>query len=130
MRKIEPEFDDWLRPDYKRSDFGRMVRGAVTQVEFAELTRVLLACVGEDEGLRFQHHSQGNCKANHNSGDWTYEIDNSNQITLRYWLDSVKSISQELSNPPCVTTQAETDELQRVLTSGVRDLQSKILQGE
>jgi hypothetical protein len=31
----ESEIDE-LRPEYKRSDFGEFIRGAVTQVEFAE----------------------------------------------------------------------------------------------
>lgn len=27
MKKAKSELDDWLRPEYKRSDFGEMVRG-------------------------------------------------------------------------------------------------------
>ena len=39
MRKISEEVDDWLRPEYTRSESGELVRGkyAATQVEFAEL---------------------------------------------------------------------------------------------
>ncbi|MEP6742862.1 MAG: hypothetical protein ABJB61_10225 [bacterium] len=128
MKKIEPHLNDSLRPEYKRSDFGEFVRGkyAVTQVEFAELTALLLSCVGEDEGMKFKHHSQGNLLANHDLGDWTYEIDNANQITLRYWLDSLKSVYQELSNPPCITSAADSERLQNALANGVRDLTSKV----
>ena len=59
MKNIKSELNDWMRPEYKRSDFGELVRGkyAATQVDFAELTALLLACIGEDEGIKFIHHS-------------------------------------------------------------------------
>jgi hypothetical protein len=40
MTKSQSELDDWLRPEYKRSDFGEMIRGkyANTQVDFHQLT--------------------------------------------------------------------------------------------
>jgi hypothetical protein len=62
------------------------VRGkyATTQVDFAELTALLLSVIGEDEGIKFTHHSIGNYMADHGPDEWTYEIDNANQITLRY----------------------------------------------
>ncbi len=88
MKNIKADPEDSLRPEYKRSDFGELIRGkyATTQVDFHQLIEALLACIGEDEGVKFIHHSIGNCIANHKPGDWTYEIDNGNQITLRYWL--------------------------------------------
>ena len=77
MEKISPEMDDWLRPEYKRSELGELVRGkyAITQVEFAELVRLLMACIGEDENINFVHHSPGNYRAGHKVADWTYEMD-------------------------------------------------------
>lgn len=132
MKNIKPELDDSMRAEYKRSDFGEIVRGkyAATQVDFAELTALLLAVIGEDDGIKFTHHSIGNYLANHRAGEWTYEIDNANQITLRYWLDSLRNISEEISNPPCVTTPKERSELQSVLLSGVRTLKAKVSDNE
>jgi hypothetical protein len=128
MKKAKSELNDWGRPEYKRSDFGELVRGkyAATQVDFAELTALLLACIGEDEGIRFAHHSIGNNLADHRSGEWKYEIDNANQIILRYWLDSLRNVSEETSNPPCVMTPKERSELQSALLEGVKKLRAKI----
>lgn len=127
VKNIKSELDDWGRPEYKRSDFGEIVRGkyATTQVDFAELTALLLACIGEDEGIRFTHHSIGNYLADHKSGEWTYEIDNANQITLRYWLSSFGSVSEEISNPTCTMTPKERTELQDALLKGVASLRAK-----
>jgi hypothetical protein len=128
MKNIKPELEDWMRPEYKRSDFGELVRGkyAVTQVEFADLTALLLTCIGEDEGIRFIHHSIGNYRADHKFAEWTYEIDNANQITLRYWLDSLRSVCEELSNPPCIMTSDDNEKLRSALVEGVRSLQAKV----
>ena len=128
MRNIKPELEDWMRPEYKRSDLGELVRGkyAVTQVDFAELTALLLSCIGEDEGIKFIHHAIGNYLADHKLGEWTYEIDNANQITLRYWLDSLESVREELSNPPCLMTAGDNEKLQSALVEGVRGLQAKV----
>ena len=54
MKNVRQDFDDSLRPEYRRSDFGEMVQGkyATTQLEFAEFVRLLFACIGEDEGFR------------------------------------------------------------------------------
>ena len=84
MKNIKHDRGDSLRREYRRSDFGEMIQGkyATTQIEFAELVRLLLACIGEDEGLKFSAESQ---LGGHKAGDWTYEIDSANQITLRYW---------------------------------------------
>lgn len=127
MKNIEIESQiDELRPEYKRSDFGEFVRGAVTQVEFAERVFLLLSCIGEDEDIKFTHHSIGNYLANQQSGDWTYEIDNGNQVTLRYWLDSLRSIEVNLTNPPCIMTPEENTKLQDALLEGVRELKNEV----
>lgn len=127
MKNIRQELDDSLRPEYRRSDFGEMVQGkyATTQLEFAEFIRLLLACIGEDEGLKFVHHSQDNYLAAHKAGDWTYEIDNANQITLRYWLNEFGTIEEPISNPPCVSTPQERADLQNLIQKHVRVLKAK-----
>ncbi|MGI9065894.1 MAG: hypothetical protein ACR2HX_05745 [Pyrinomonadaceae bacterium] len=106
MKNIKADTEDSLRPEYKRSDFGELIRGkyATSQVDFQQLTEVLLTCIGEDEGIGFKHHSAGNRLANHKAGDWTYEIDNANQITLRYWLNEFGSIEEVIANPTSVAT--------------------------
>lgn len=55
---LRQNLDDSLRAEYQRSDFGEMVRGkyAAAQPPFAEMVYLLLACLGEDEGLKFLHH--------------------------------------------------------------------------
>lgn len=128
MKNVKQDVGDSLRPEYKRSDFGEMVRGkyAQTQVQFAELVRMLLACIGEDEGLTFTHHSSGNQLAGHKSGDWTYEFDNANQITLRYWLSEFNSLEESLSNPPCVITNDAGTELHNLLVDHVRALKTRV----
>jgi len=127
MKNIEVESEvGELRPEYNRSDFGEFVRGAVTQVEFAERVALLLACIGENEGIKFTHHSIGNYLANQQSGDWTYEIDNGNQVTLRYWLDSLANIEVTISNPPCIFTDEDNHKLQTALADGVSALKSKV----
>ena len=128
MKNIRQDLDDSLRPEYRRSDFGEMVRGkyAASEVEFAELVRLLLACIGEDEGLKFAHYSQGNTLAGHKVGDWTYEIDNANQITFRYWLNEFRSIEEAISNPPCITTPQERAELQSLILEHLRILKAKV----
>ena len=76
--------------------------------------------------MKFIHHSQGNYLADHNFGDWTYEIDNANQITLRYWLNEFGSVEEAISNPSVVTTPKERTDLQQVLLKGVTDLRVKV----
>ena len=127
MKNIRHDLDDSLRPEYRRSDFGEMIQGkhATTQIEFAELVRLLLACIGEDEGLKFISHSSDNQLAGHKPGDWTYEIDNANHITLRYWTDEFGSINEAISSPCCITTPQERAELQNLLLSHVRNLKAK-----
>ncbi|HYJ85740.1 MAG TPA: hypothetical protein VEW46_06785 [Pyrinomonadaceae bacterium] len=128
MMNSQSELNDWLRPEYKRSDFGEIIRGkhATTQVNFHQLVQALLSCIGEEEGLRFVHHSVGNYLAQHKPGEWTFEIDNRNQITLRYWLSELVSIEELISNPTCVTTPRDRTELQDALHQGVLGLRTKV----
>ncbi|HET6979276.1 MAG TPA: hypothetical protein VFI24_23290 [Pyrinomonadaceae bacterium] len=128
MKNIRNDNDDSLRAEYKRSDFGVMVRGkyALTQIKFAELVRLLLGCIGEDIGLDLIHYSRGNYLAGHKLGDWTYELDNANQITLRYWLDTFSSIEESISNPPTVTTAQEKSDLHGLLLNHVQALKAKV----
>jgi hypothetical protein len=128
MKNIKQDVDDSLRPEYRRSDFGEMGRGkyAVTQVQFYELVHLLLACICEEEGVKFIRHSPGNRLAGHKLGDWTYEFDNANQITLRYWLSEFNSLDEPLSNPPSVTTNEAHSELQSLLVNHVRALKSHV----
>ena len=126
MKNIRQDSEDSLRPEYERSNFAEMVKGkyARTQLEFADLVRLLIACVGEDEDLKISHHS--NTRATHGSGDWTYEIDNANQITLRYWFNEFRSLEETLSNPAVVTTAQERSDLQDLLAQHVRLLKTKV----
>lgn len=128
MKNIEADPEDTLGPEYKRSDFGEIIRGkyATTQVGFHQLTEALLACIGEDECVRFIHHSTRNRLAGQKPGDWTYEIDNANQITLRYWLSEFGSIEEAISNPNCVTEPKERTELLDALVKGVTGLKTKV----
>jgi hypothetical protein len=128
MKNIEVELEiDELLPEYRRSDFGEFVRGAVTQVEFAERVALLMACIGEDEGITFRYRSEGNYKDQPDAGDWTYEIGHSdNQITLRYWLGGWDNISEPTSNPPCIFTAEDNNDLINALTTGVRALKAKV----
>jgi len=128
MKNIRQDLDESLRPEYRRSDFGEMVRGkfATTQLEFSELVHLLLACIAEDVGVHFNHHSAGNVLADHKRGDWTYELDNANQITLRYWLSEFGSIDEPISNPPCVNTPQERSDLQNLLLDHVQALKNRV----
>ena len=75
MKNIKVDSGDSLQPEYKRADFGEFIRGkyATTQVDFQQITEALLRCIAEDEDLKFTYHSIGNYRADHKSGDWTYE---------------------------------------------------------
>lgn len=128
MKNLEPEPEDTLRPEYNRSDFGEITRGkyAITQVDFQQLSEALLACLGEDERVKFIHHSIGNYLGQHKAGEWTYEIDNGNQITLRYWLSEFGSIEVRISNPPAVMTSGDRMDLQNALLHGVLSLKTKV----
>ena len=128
MKNIEVESEiDELRPEYKRSDFGKFVRGAVTQVEFAERVALMLACIGEEEEVHFRRRSEGNYRDQPNASDWTFEISHSdNQITLRYWLGGWENISEQLSNPPCISTAEDNSNLINALVSGVKTLKASV----
>ena len=127
MKSLKPNFNDSLRPAYKRSDFGEMIRGkyASTQVEFAELISLLMGCIREDEGLTFTHHSIGNYLAGHQRGDWTYEIDNANQVTLRYWVGEFSNIEEPITNLPCISTNQEITDLKNLIHRHVRALRTR-----
>lgn len=128
MKNLKQDLADSLRPEYRRSDFGEMVQGkfALTQVDFAELVHLLLTCTGEDEKVHFVHYSIGNQLADHKRGDWTYEIDNANQITLRHWLNEFRSIEEPITNPPCITTPEERSHLQKLILGHVRTLKARV----
>ena len=129
MKNIKQDLGDSLRPEYERSDFGEMVQGkyVTSHLQFAEVVRLLLTCIGEDEGLKFIHHSEGNSRAGRRPGDWTYEIDSANQITLRYWLTELGSIEEPISNPPCVNNAQERSDLQNLLLNHVRALKTRVV---
>lgn len=128
MKNVKKAFDDSLRPEYRRSDFGEMIKGkyATTQVDFAELTHLLVTCIGEEQGLSFLHHSLGNSLAGHKRGDWTYELDNANQITLRYWLTEFRSVAEHMSNQPAITTPEERVDLQNLIATHVGILKTRV----
>ena len=128
MKNIRQDSEDSLRSEYTRSDFADIVKGkyALTHLEFADLVQLLITCISEDEGLKISHHSIGNTRAAHRCGDWTYEIDNANQITLRYWVNEFRSIEQPLSNPAVVISAQERSNLQNLLVQHVRLLKTKI----
>ncbi len=126
MKNIREYFDD-LRPEYKRSDFGEMVTGkhAVVDLALAEFARLLIACIGEDEGLTFILH-RGKPPVRRKAGDWTYEIDTADRITLRYWLNKIESIDEPVSNQPGVRTPQERAALQDLLEKHVQQLRTKV----
>ncbi len=128
MKNISRELDDSLRPEYRRADFGELVKGkyAWTQLEFADLVHVLITFVAEEEGVNVTRHSSGNYLASHQSGDWTYELDNSNQITLRYWFSEFGNVEEPLSNLPCITTPQQRLDLQNLLTTHIKALKARV----
>jgi len=128
MKNVRHEFAESLRPEYQRSDFGEMVEGkyALTQLEFAELVRLLVTCAGEDEKVSLVHFSTGNRLTGLKRGDWTYEIDNAHQITLRYWLNEFGSIEEAVPNSPCVSTPEERADLQKLILHHVRNLKARV----
>ncbi|HKR14889.1 MAG TPA: hypothetical protein VJT15_22690 [Pyrinomonadaceae bacterium] len=130
MKNVRQDFDD-LRPEYQRSDFGEMVKGkhALVDLALAEFVRLLIACIGEDEGLTFTKHLAGNSPAGRKPGDWTYEIDAADRITLRYWLDDLNSIDEPISNPSDVYTPQQRAVLQNLLEKHVRNLKNRVAAG-
>ncbi|HKU76432.1 MAG TPA: hypothetical protein VJR02_21150 [Pyrinomonadaceae bacterium] len=128
MKNLKQDNSDSLRPEYRRSDFGNMVRGkyADAQVALPELAQLFLACIGEDAGLKFIYHSHGSNPNGHKPGDWTYECDNANQITLRYWVSEFSSIEEPVSNPTCVTTAQEKSDFHNLLVNHVQALRTRV----
>ena len=128
MKNIRHDDSDSLRAEYKRSDFGEMVRGkyADAQVALPELVRLLLACIGEDAGLKFMSRSPGHNLAGHTRGEWTYEVDDAHQITLRYWLSKFSSMEESISNLPDVITAREESDLHSLLLNHVQALRARV----
>ncbi len=130
MKNIKPDVDDSLRQEYSRSDFGKMVQGkfAVSEFEFAPLVELLIACVGEDEGLTII--LEGSNQTGHSSGEWSYELDNASQITLRYWVSEFKNIEEQISNPSSVNSANESANLQTLIQKHVQILKSRVRRNE
>ena len=126
-KNIRQDFDE-LRPEYTRAEFSASVKGkhAFAQLELSEFVRLLIVCIGEDEGLKFSNQSCCDSLSPRHAGDWTYEIDSANQITIRYWLDEFSNIDEPISNPPSVITPQERSELQALLTKHVQVLKSRV----
>ena len=127
MKNIKRDLDDSLRPEYRRSDFGEMVRGkyATTQVEFTELVRLLIACIGEDENLTISYHPTGNQVTTRKRGDWTYEFDHACQVTLRFWLNDLENLNEAVAIPAPVIASRERLELKDLLLQHVRNLKTR-----
>lgn len=127
MKNVRPNVDDSMRSEYKRTDFRKMVRGKYTasQGEVAELVSLLLACIGEDEGLTFIHHLPADYLSRR-SGDWTYELGDANQISLRYWFSECENFEERFSRAPCVTTAQDRSNLQNLLLEHVRALRNRV----
>lgn len=127
MKNIRQDLGDSLRPEYKRSDFGEMGQGkyATTQLQFAEVVRLLLVCIGEDEDLKFIYQPKDN-PASRKRGDWTYEFDGANQLTLRYWFSEFESIEESISNSPGVNNAQDRSDLQHLLLKHVRNLKTRV----
>jgi hypothetical protein len=127
MKNIKQDYDD-LRPEYSRADFAGSVRGkyAYVEFEFAQYARALLYCVADDEGLTFTNHSKDDDRARRRRGDWTCEIDDANQITLRYWLSASANIEEPMSNPSSISNPQLREELQTLLTTHIRALKTKV----
>ena len=127
MKNVKRELDDSLRAEYSRSDLGEVTQGkfAGTRIDFTEMVGLLLTCIGEDEDIQFVLRS--NYLADRQQGDWTYEMDDTNRITLRYWLNEFGSLEEPVSNPSCVTNPQDRTKLQNLLMSHVRNLKRKVI---
>ena len=126
MKNIDLELDDSLRREYHRSDFGELIRGkfGMTQVDLVDLTSILLACIGENEGIEFKFNNAVPGHWRH--GDWTFSFDDKNEITLSYWIWEFESIEEKISNPPCISTAIERSELHSRLLEGVKALKERV----
>ncbi len=54
------------------------------------------------------------------------EIDNANQITLRYWFSEFESIEESILNPPCISTAQKRAALQNALFNHVPLLKRRV----
>jgi hypothetical protein len=126
MKNIRQDLDDSLRPEYRRSDFGEMIQGkhAATPIEFAELVRILLACIGEDEDLKFINQPE-NQRFAQPSNYFTYTVEDANQITLRYYINDQECIEERIATQCCITTPEERAKFQDQLLHHVRALKSR-----
>ena len=129
MKNIRQDSDD-LRPECRRADLGKMVRGkyAFVELDFAEYVRLLMACIGEDEDLRFTDNSPASLHGGRRQGDWTYELDNLNRITLRYWFSEFGNVEELIAraNSPYISTPQERADLQNLLVHHVRVLKARV----
>lgn len=122
--EVESEIDE-LRPEYKGSDFGKFDRGAVKKVDFAERVAILLACIGGEEKLTFVPRSFAspltiNVATGHMKSIMAI------RWTLRYWLSSLHNIEVSMTNPQCIFTAEDNNNLIDALTTGVRTLMAKV----
>ena len=83
--------------------------------------RLLLACIGEDEGVEFIQ-----LPSTRKAGDWTYEIEDINHITLHYWITQHRSFEESIPNACCANTPRERAALQSLLLQYVRALKAKV----
>ena len=127
MKNIKQDDDDLL-PEYDRSFFANAVRGkyANAEFEFAGVARALIYCVAELERLRFTDESEVD-DCDRRPGDWTYEIDKANRITLRYWVSKFSTIEEPMAgtNPSSITPK-QSEELQKLLTTHIQALKAKV----
>lgn len=114
MKNFKEDWTDTLRPEYKRSDFGEFTIGkyANIPVDFAEMARLLLVCLGEDEGLHF--HNAANLTVP-KPGDWTYSFDVPNQMRLSYWIDTHTRIDETVTGPLKVSSPKESANLRDLI---------------
>jgi hypothetical protein len=121
------DLDDPLRAEYRRSDFSDLVQGKFSSrpVGFSELVDLLIACVGEDENVRFVHRSSH--VVAQKQGDWTYEVDNAAQITLRYWLSEFESLEELVPTSQNTASPQGRTELQKLLSEHTRSLKARVV---
>lgn len=126
MKNVKQEFDDSLRHEYRRSDLGELIQGkfAGTRIDFAEIVGLLLSCIGEDEEIQFLFRRSH--FADHKQSEWTYEIDDANQITLRYWLNESESLAEPISNSPSFTSPQDRTNLQNLLIRHAQSLKARV----
>lgn len=127
MKNVKQEFDDSLRPEYRRSDLGELIQGkfADARMDFNDVVGLSLSCIGEEEDVHFVPRS--NHLSDRKKGDWTYEVDNASQITLRYWLSEFENLQEPVLNSPCVTNAQDRSKLQNLLLSHLHSLKARVM---